>query len=329
MKEKLKNFLKNNYKVIILYIFILSLIFIKLDYQIYSPGSLLNLNNKIEIDASYKSEGSFNLTYVNGKPGNLIFVLASFIIPSWDLISISDNRIDIESEEDINERNKVYLDDVNQNAIIVAFNELGINYKTNNKGVYVVHIYEYAETNLKVGDIIISLNNIKINSIEDFSIISDFRISQKINLKVLRDKKELEVYAIIKNFDNKNIIGIIPTNKIEIESDIKIKFKFKDNEMGPSGGLMTLLQIYDMLNLKDITKGRKISGTGTINEVGEVGAISGIKYKLKGAVNKKADIFICPSENYEECLSEKNKNNYNIKLIKADTFKNVLNKLNE
>ena len=33
------------------------------------------------------------------------------------------------------------------------------------------------------------------------------------------------------------------------------------------------------------------------------------------------------SENYDECEKEKNKNKYNIILIKGDTFDNVLNKL--
>ncbi len=62
MKEKIKKFLKYNYKFIIIYIVLLSLVFIKLDYQIYTPGGLLDLNNKIEINNSHQSKGSLNLT---------------------------------------------------------------------------------------------------------------------------------------------------------------------------------------------------------------------------------------------------------------------------
>ena len=92
---------------------------------------------------------------------------------------------------------------------------------------------------------------------------------------------------------------------------------------------MTALEIYNMLTPEDLTKGYKISGTGTINEDGTVGEIAGIKYKLAGACRKKSDIFICPSNNFEECEHEKEINKYNILLVEGDTFDNVLNKLME
>ena len=61
------------------------------------------------------------------------------------------------------------------------------------------------------------------------------------------------------------------------------------------------------LTEEDITKGKKIVGTGTIEEDGSVGSIGGVKYKLNGAVRQKADIFLVPAgENYEEALKEAN-----------------------
>ena len=52
---------------------------------------------------------------------------------------------------------------------------------------------------------------------------------------------------------------------------------------------MMSLAIYNALTNNDLTKGRLIVGTGTIDENGKVGEIDGVKYKLKSAVNKKAD----------------------------------------
>ena len=57
----------------------------------------------------------------------------------------------------------------------------------------------------------------------------------------------------------------------------------------------TALLIYDYLTEEDITKGRTIVGTGTIDENGNVGSIGGVKYKLKGAVKNKAEIFLVPN----------------------------------
>ena len=50
------------------------------------------------------------------------------------------------------------------------------------------------------------------------------------------------------------------------------------------------LAMYDALTREDITKGKTIAGTGTIDANGNVGAIGGVIYKLSGAVKNNADI---------------------------------------
>ena len=328
MKE-IKKFIKNNYIFIIVYIILLCLIFIKLDYEIYTPGGLLDLNDKIEIKDSYKSKGSFNLTYVGGFNANILFVLASYVIPSWDLIKTEDIRYEDETEEEAIERNKVYLSDVNKYAVYVAFKKLSYDVSLEEKGVIVLNVLPQAETDLKVGDIITSINNIKVkNNDELINIVSSLKKDQRVTFNVIRKNKNRECYAVLKENEGSTIVGILIEPEVELKSNPEVKFKFKKNELGPSGGFMTALKIYDMLTEEDITKGYKISGTGTIDEKGRAGEIGGIKYKLAGAVKKKSQIFICPSDNYDECEDEKVKNNYNIMLIKGDTFDNVLNKLN-
>ena len=90
---------------------------------------------------------------------------------------------------------------------------------------------------------------------------------------------------------------------------------------------MSTLQIYNTLISEDITKGDVIAGTGTIELDGTVGEISGVKYKLIGAVKNGADVFIAPSNNYKEALQVKEENNYDIEIIEATTFKEVVEKL--
>ena len=90
---------------------------------------------------------------------------------------------------------------------------------------------------------------------------------------------------------------------------------------------MMSLTIYNKLVKEDITNGKKIVGTGTIDVDGKVGEIGGVKYKLIGAVKNKADIFICPVENYEEAVKVAKEKDYDIKIISAKTFDEVLEKL--
>lgn len=66
---------------------------------------------------------------------------------------------------------------------------------------------------------------------------------------------------------------------------------------GPSAGLMFSLEIVRQLDpVKDITKGYKTAGTGTINAEGEVGRVGSVRLKLKTALKKDAEIFFVPND---------------------------------
>ena len=124
--------------------------------------------------------------------------------------------------------------------------------------------------------------------------------------------------------DNRKIIGIIITTDYEYDLDPEITIKFKNSESGASGGLMLTLTIYNAISGEDLIKGRNIAGTGTINLDGTVGEIDGVKYKIMGANNSNMDIVFVPSANYEEAISVKEKYNYDMDIIKVDTFNEVL-----
>ena len=55
--------------------------------------------------------------------------------------------------------------------------------------------------------------------------------------------------------------------------------------------------------------------------------ISGVKYKLRGAYKEGADVFIAPSENYEEALKVAEENDMDIEIIEAKTFNQVVEDL--
>lgn len=328
--DKIKTFIKNNYKFLIFYAFLVFLFTYRLDYEIYTPGGISDLDDRIEIEGEYKSEGSFNLTYVNAKKGIIPFVLLSKIIPSWDLIDLDDERIENEDYESILARGKIDLENGNEIAIKIAFDEANEKYEITKNDLVVYYIFEDAKTNLKVGDIIESVNDIKITSFEELTNqINNYNVGDEIVFNVINNGKKKTRTGIVYESEGKKIIGMILVNSIKVETDKNIEFKYSSNESGSSGGLMSTLEIYDSLVEEDITKGLKIAGTGTINYDGTVGEIGGVKYKLAGAVKKKADIFLVPSNNYQEALELKEKYNYDIKIIEAKDFKSVLKSLEE
>ena len=71
---------------------------------------------------------------------------------------------------------------------------------------------------------------------------------------------------------------------------------------GPSAGLMFTLGIIDKLRPADLTGGKVIAGTGTIDDEGNVGPIGGIPQKLVGAKNAGAKLFLVPADNCAEAM---------------------------
>lgn len=330
IKKYIINDIKRNYKFYIGLFLIMALFLVRFDYVIYTPGSLENLNDRIIVTPSNESKGSMNLTYVTSIPANIPNMLLSLIIPNWDIESLNNMRYEDESEKEIENRDKIYLKDTSYDAIIAAFKEANMKYEITSVDVTITYIYNIAKTNLKVGDVIKTINGVKITSFNSLiNEVNKYEVGEELIINVLRNNKIIECEATLVSEENKKMIGISLAELKNIKTNPEVKFVFKNNESGSSRGLMCALEIYNRITKYDITKGDIISGTGVIDENGNVGSIGGVKYKLKGAVNKHAKVFIVPSDNYEEAISLKNKYKYDIEIIKADTLKNVIKTLKE
>lgn len=325
-------FIKENYLWLLLYLVVLASMLYPLPYYIYTGGGIINIDSKVNVDDGNNSKGSFNMCYVSEINATIPTYIISYFNKNWDVVSKEDVSLSTnETRKDILIRDQVSLLGANQNAIITAYNYANVPYSLTNKHNYIIYISEESDTDLKVGDELLKVDNITVTDITSVSnIIDNKNVGDKIELTVKNGDKESTKYAIVRMEENRKVIGISFETIYDYTTDKKIDFNFKNNESGPSGGLMLSLFIYDKLVSEDITKGLKISGTGTIDEAGNVGEIGGVKYKLNGAVKAKSDIFLVPAgDNYKEAIKEQKKHNYKIKIIGVSTFEEALKKLKE
>ncbi|MEU8785681.1 PDZ domain-containing protein [Streptomyces sp. NPDC048637] len=86
---------------------------------------------------------------------------------------------------------------------------------------------------------------------------------------------------------------------------------------GPSAGLMFALGIVDKLTPGDMTGGKFVAGTGTIDDTGKVGPIGGISMKTVGARDKGAEFFLTPKEN---CAAAAKDTPQGLTLVKVGTI---------
>ena len=155
--------------------------------------------------------------------------------------------------------------------------------------MWVITVFTPSQSNIKVGDKLISYDNLKITTLSELKkYINTKSAGDTIHIKYLEDEQNTEIYEE----QNSKFIGLAFININDYSSKYNIKIKSKESESGPSGGLITALAIYDSITKEDITKGKKIVGTGTISQDGKVGEIGSVSYKIASAAKDKADIFL-------------------------------------
>lgn len=319
---RIKKFMKDYYKTIILLIVCYFVFTFPLPYYIYAGGGTININDRVVVDGSTDGSGSLNFAYVRELEGNVASFILGNIIPGYDIEKQEDVELnEEETSEDIMFRNRIYLENANQTAIMLAYQKAGKEVSIRDKHFYVIYVEE-KEDGLRVGDELVKVNGKDIENVEDYTNeIQNFEVGDEIKVTVIRDDKEKEVMATVKEGADYKVTGVSVSTIYEYKTNPKVELKFKDSEGGPSGGLMLTLAIYDKLTDGDLTNGLKIVGTGTISSDGSVGEIGGVKYKLNGAVKAKADLFLVPKgDNYKEALKEKEKNDYDIEIKAIGTF---------
>ena len=312
MITKLYKFLIKNIKFFILLMLFL-ICFIDLPYYIDAPGGLLNVNDKISIQDKNNLSGSISLAYVSEYKGSIPMLIYSLFNKNFD--------IQKETKGDNSDyRNEILLTESTSNALLVALDRANIEYEIENKRVVVTYVSSDSDTTLEVGDIIYKVNNEAVNSKEELlNIIKEY---DTFNIEVVNNNKRYIRTAT----KNNNIIGITVSELFDINSSVDIKFNFSKHEMGPSGGAMMSLAIYNYLS-EDITNGKKIEGTGTIDSSGNIGVIGGIKYKILAASKENVDVFFLPRDNYLEAYDTVVNNNLNINLVSVDNIDDVINYL--
>ncbi len=323
---KIKNFFKENYKFLLVLILIVVFFNVRLPYYIMAPGGTIDVTDRVLMDDYEKStKGSLNMLYVSeykATPASLLLAK----LKNWDIDKNEERQVSDESAADIEKRNKIMRDNSLDIATLVAYKEaqkeITITEKRN------VVIATTIDNGLEIGDIILEADGQVCEDIETVKkIISNKEVDDDITFKIIRDDKEKLVRSKVILDNNTKVIGVVIITEYDYNKNPEVDIKFKDSESGASGGLMLSLTIYNAISGEDIIKGRNIAGTGTISVNGTVGEIDGIKYKIMGAAHDGMDIVLVPENNYEEAIRTKNTYNFDIEIVKVNTFKEAINYL--
>ncbi len=295
---------------------------INVPYFALSPGPVNDVTEFISVDDPAEETGDLFFLTVSLKDVNLIEYLAAWLNDEVDLSPRETIRPAGVSPTQLRAQNLSLMEQSKQNAVFVALSELGYEVTFEGTGALVTGIIpeSAAASVLKVNDVIIEVNGSRVEfSTDAVDLIAGFLPGDTIDLSINRttDSGELQrldlsiTLGVFRSEDgdgnvvddeDRGMVGVLlanaPTN---IVFPVVVTID-SQNIGGPSAGLMFTLEIINQLTEADLTGGRRIAGTGTINQDGTVGPVGGVRQKIFGAINVGAEYVLVPALNYLDAV---------------------------
>jgi len=203
-----------------------------------------------------------------------------------------------QTDAQANEESKQEFAQSISSAQVAALNKLGYPPKVTVKEVAAG---TPADGKLKPGDVIKSVDGTAITSPD--ALVAQLRgkpAGTTFAFGVIRGGAETTISVpTMAGDDGVPRVGITPDITSSAPFTISIPI---ENIGGPSAGLMLALGIIDKVEPDDLTGGKIIAGTGSIDAAGKVGPIGGVTQKEIAAKAAGATFFLTPKDNCAEAV---------------------------
>jgi PDZ domain-containing protein len=299
-------------------------------FYMYLPGPVRDVERLVVVDGArtYSSDGALYLTTVSlDIHVTLDELLAAAIhpdespVPSWQ-VTRGQTPQQLEREQ------RLDMTSSKRRASEVALSALGLG-EAQGDGARVRRTIEAlpADGVLQEGDVIVSVGGLGVDTTcEVAAAIDRVDVGEEVAITVLRDGDH-DTVTVETASDPENpgspVIGVLMADvNYRFRSGVEVDFKTGEIA-GPSAGLMFALALYDRLSPEDLTGGRSIAGTGTIDCSGDVGQISGIVQKVAAAESHGADVFLAPAQNAAEARAAAD----DMAVVSVSTFSDALDYL--
>ncbi len=281
--------------------------FVQLDYYVVRPSRAVNLKEIVAIeDSDGEDNGAFYLLTVTQNRANLFAAAYGYIHPQMRL-NPKERVIPRDmDEQEYRELLREHMRESKYIAQVVALRRAGYDVDLESDGVEVIDFLENApaEGYLEVGDIISSVDDTLVMLASEVQLLVKERaVGDEVTLDVMRNARELELSVPTgphPDDETMPFLGIyIQTRPWEPVIPLDITMD-TGNIGGPSAGLMFVLEILNQLTPDDLTGGKSVAGTGTIDLEERVGRVGGVPQKIFAAENAGIEYFLVPENNYDD-----------------------------
>ena len=282
---------------------------VSLPYYALAPGSARQVNDLIRVpgDRKFPPRGRVLLSTVSLRQVNVLEGLLGWLDPDVDVLP-EDQVLGTTPRDEFTQQNLQLMDDSKQVAVVVALRRLGYPVAEHGKGALVVQVEKGspADGRLAQGEVITAVDGRPASlSHEVVAGIRGHRPGEIVRLGVqgLDGAGRVEELALARRPDGGSeagFLGVLLRTK-EQRFDYPFDVGIDSGTIGgPSAGLAFTLGILDTLSMGELTGGKKVAVTGTIEIDGSVGDVGGVVQKTAAVRAAGADIFLVPPGEYDE-----------------------------
>ena len=283
----------------------------RLPFYAYSSGPVGDALQSVQVSeaATYDSDGELMMLTVSSQEVNPFEAVIAGFDPDIDLVPREAVRPPDESIEDFVARNRATMDLSRETAITLALTRLGFEVITRSDGVLVADLVEGAPAAsiLRIDDVIISVQGQAVELADQVGpIVAESRVGDVVDLQVRRGDEVLDLEVTLIGRDDDPAVPMIGISAVALNPRFEYPFPIDIDAGlvgGPSAGLMYTLAVMELLAPEDLTHGRVIAGTGTIDSAGNVGPIGGVRQKVVAAEAAGAEVMLVPAGNQDEALT--------------------------
>lgn len=300
----------------------------QLPYYSLGPGPAREVQPLIHVSGrqEYPSAGKLIMTTVRFHTVSAVGVLIAWLDPNQSVVSRQTLYPPGETAQQENQRSLSQMDTSKIDATTVVLRRLASYPKVHGDGALIEYVFPGcpAEGKLFAGDRVVAIDGTPVHTQRDASRALDASpVADPISFQVRAAGETSTITLTRERCDPRVKRPLVGINLIDA---FPFGVQISSGDVGgPSAGLMFALGLYDLLTPGDLTAGRVVAGTGTIDPDGNVGPIGGIRDKVVAAERAGAELFLVPADNMKELRGV---DTGSMRLISVSTFQGALDALN-
>jgi PDZ domain-containing protein len=274
------------------------------------------------------SDGEVFFTTVSLRQATLLQALAGWIDPDIDVVPRERILGDRDADEN-RQFNQLLMDTSQQVATQVALEQLGYEVPITITGELVVEVEPgtAAEGVLTPGDTIVAVDGTRLTAPGKLTeLMADRRPGDRARFTVSPADRSAEREVELELGEHpddpaRGFIGVqLQPRDLEFEFPLDVAID-ADQVGGPSAGLAFTLGILDVLTPGELTGGRPVAVTGTIDSAGQVGRVGGVGQKAAAVREAGIRLFLVPSAEVE--LARRRAGS-DVEVVGVDTLEDAL-----